>query len=157
MLATTMAVAVAVMLLGVPLTIFAGQMAKSDLRAEVQGRADALASWLDLYQSGGSPVGQNLLDGYLSETADQLRVHIDVEMSDGAVMSAGRPITGKRVEVVASHLTATSVVFQVSWWELQWRALPAVGLVALAGLVAMSVGFAFAATPGFHRRPLSKG
>ncbi|MDR2377981.1 MAG: HAMP domain-containing histidine kinase [Bifidobacteriaceae bacterium] len=144
MLATTMALAVAVMLLGGPLAVFAGQLARARAEAEVQSRADGLAAWLDLYQSVDSPIGQAVLDGYLSESADQLRVHIDVELGDGATMSAGAPITGKAVEISASHLTVTSVSFQVSWWALQLKALPAFGLVVLACLVAMSVGVAFA-------------
>ncbi|MDR2372689.1 MAG: HAMP domain-containing histidine kinase [Bifidobacteriaceae bacterium] len=145
MLATTMAVAVAVMLLGAPLTVFAGQLAKSDAKAEIQTRADALAALLDSYESVPDPVNQSLLDSYLSRSPSQLRVHIDVELSGGATMTAGQPISGPRVEVNASPLTATSVSFQVSWWELQLRALPAVGLVLLGCLVAMSVGAVFAA------------
>ncbi|MDR1635365.1 MAG: HAMP domain-containing histidine kinase [Bifidobacteriaceae bacterium] len=144
MVATTLAVAVAVMLLGVPLTVFAGQFGKAEAKAEVQRRADALAASLDSYQSVRLPVSQSVLDSYLSRSSNQLRVHIDVELRDGVTMSAGSPISGQKVEISASPLTASSVSFQVSWWALQVRSLPAIGLVVLACLVAMSVGIVFA-------------
>jgi signal transduction histidine kinase len=144
MLATTLAVAVAVMLLGVPLTIFAGAMAKSSSKAEVQSRADALAAALDGYESVRLPISQSVVDSYLSRSGSQLRVHIDVELRDGTSMSAGGEIAGPRVEVAASPLTATKVTFQVSWWALQLRSLPAIGLVVLACAAAMTVGVAFA-------------
>jgi signal transduction histidine kinase len=152
MLATTMAMAVAVMLLGVPLTVFAGAVAKSNAKAEVQSRADALAASLDSYQSVRLPVAQAVLDSYLSRSSSQLPVHIDVALRDGVTMSAGDEISGARVEVASSPLTATAVHFQISWWALQLRALPAIGLVVLACLAAMSVGAAFA---GWQARRLS--
>ncbi|MDR1188279.1 MAG: HAMP domain-containing histidine kinase [Bifidobacteriaceae bacterium] len=144
MLATTMAVAVAVMLLGVPLTVFAGQWSKADAKSEVQNRADALAAWLDSYGSTKLPVRQTDLDSYLSRSSKQLPVHIDVELRDGPTMQAGDEITGPKVELKSSPLTAAKVRFQVSWWALQLRSLPAIGLVILACLAAMSVGAAFA-------------
>ncbi|MDR3106628.1 MAG: HAMP domain-containing histidine kinase [Bifidobacteriaceae bacterium] len=145
MLATIMAVAVAVMLLGVPLTVFAGELAKSKAKAEVQSRADGLAALLDSHQSSRLPIRQSVIDSYLSVSPDQLRAHIDVELRDGLALAAGDPISGPKVEVTASPLTASSVRFQVSWWALQLRALPAIGLVTLVCLLAISVGAVFAA------------
>ncbi|MDR0626771.1 MAG: hypothetical protein LBG11_05855, partial [Bifidobacteriaceae bacterium] len=144
MLATIMAVAVAVILLGAPLTVFAAQLGKSEAKAEVQRRADSLAAALDSYQSVNLPVTQAMIDSSLSRSSRQLPVHIDVELQDGIKMSAGEPIDGPSVELIASELTASDVRFQVSWWALQLRSLPYIGLVVTACLVAMSVAAAFA-------------
>jgi signal transduction histidine kinase len=145
MLATIWAVAVAVVLLGVPLTVFAAEVAKSRSKVEVQGRADALAASIDSYESVRLPVTEALVESYLSRSPDQLVVHIDVELRDGSTMSAGQPIQGPKVDLSASPLTAASVHFQVSWWALQIRSLPYIGLVVAACLLAMSVAAVFAA------------
>jgi signal transduction histidine kinase len=145
MVATTWAVAVAVILLGLPLGYFASQLATSQARAEVQLRADLLASQLDSYESGRLPVTQSVVDGYLSKTQRQLQVRIEVDLSDGHTITAGDQIAGPVAEVEASPLTATVVRFQISRWELQVRALPAVGIVLVLCLVAMTAGMGLAA------------
>ncbi|MDR3361216.1 MAG: hypothetical protein LBO20_11400, partial [Bifidobacteriaceae bacterium] len=145
MAATTGAVAVAVILLGLPLGVFASQLAFSSAKAEVQRRADSLASTLDSYQSVHLPVTQSVVDGYLSKTPEQLQVRIEAQLAGGHTIIAGDEITGPSVQVAASPLTATSVRFEVSWWELRLRALPAVGIVVFACVVAMAAGMVFAA------------
>ncbi|MDR2252481.1 MAG: HAMP domain-containing histidine kinase, partial [Bifidobacteriaceae bacterium] len=145
MVATTWAVAVAVILLGLPLGFFASELATSDARAEVQRRADSLASMLDSHQSAGLAVSQSLVEGFLSQTEEQLPVRIEVDLADGTEIVAGEDVAGPVVVIEASPLTATTVRLHVSRWSLQVRAGPAVGIVLLLCAVAMGAGMAFAA------------
>ncbi|MDR2382155.1 MAG: HAMP domain-containing histidine kinase [Bifidobacteriaceae bacterium] len=145
MVATSWAVAVAVFLLGLPLGFFASQLATAEAEAEVQRRADSLASALDSYESAHLPVTQGMVDSYLSQDASQLPAHIQVELADGHVITAGAAILGPVVVLEASPLTATDVRFEVSWSQMNLRALPAVGIVLALCLVAMAAGMALAA------------
>jgi signal transduction histidine kinase len=144
MVATSWAVAVAVILLGLPLGFFASRLATSGSEEEVQGRADSLASILDSYQAVRLPVTQSVVDGYLSQTPQQLQAYIEVHLASGHVITAGTPIAGPTVDFEASPLTSTSVRFEVSWWQLQLRAWPAVGIVGLLSLVAIGAGMTLA-------------
>jgi signal transduction histidine kinase len=138
-------VVVAVIFLGLPLAFFASQSATGVAEEEIQRRADSLASILDSYQSVRLPVTQSVVDGYLSRSDRQLPVFIEVNLEGGQVITAGEPIIGRAVTLEASHLTATAVTFQASWWLLRVRALPAVGIVLLLCAVAAGAGLTLAA------------
>jgi signal transduction histidine kinase len=124
--------------------VFVNQLTTAEEKAEVQRRADSLAATLDSYQSVHLPITQEVVDAYLSRSSNQMAVHIDVDLGSQE-LQAGEPIKGPKVEVQSSPLTATSVRFQVSWWELQWRSWPAIAIVLLVCLLAMAAGMAFAA------------
>jgi len=142
LVATISALAVAVVLLGIPLAVFAAQLVRDDAVRDLTARAQTTARALDVRYSSGEEISDATLQSYLGGTAGGPD-YIVVRLPDGMEYSAGeqpnRSFSG-------SHYTDDGVIVltYASWWDVFWRAAWAVGIVIGVGVVAVAAGVGMA-------------
>ncbi len=148
--ATISAVVAAVIILGIPLAISSAQLVRDDTVADLTNRTETAAALLDGRIERGEPVTGVVLNNYVGGP-DAQDGFITVRFPDNAPAPYPRGeylMAGEKPERSFSHETHTPsglvVRIEVSWWDVFFRALEAVGLVVVAGLVAIIVGVALA-------------
>ncbi|MDE0572582.1 ATP-binding protein [Demequina sp. B12] len=140
--ATVAALAVAVILLGIPLGIAAVQLVRADALTDLDLRTATAARALEVRHRAGETITEGVLDSYVSDAAGAPQ-YIYVSLPDGQVLTAGEE---PQPAFSDSHVTEDGlvVVLYVSWWDMFWSAARFVLLVVGAGLIAVAAGVAMA-------------
>ena len=140
--ATISALAVAVVLLGIPLAIAAAQLVRDDALRELEARTATAARSLEVRYSAGESITTENLASYVSESAGAPSF-ISVTLPDGTVIKAG---TEPSPAYTASDVTESGIVVIMyePWWDVFWEAARAVGLVLALGTIGVLAGIAMA-------------
>jgi signal transduction histidine kinase len=138
LVATLSALAVAVVLLGVPLTILAGQIVRTDTLSDLQSRTDTAARALELRYERGEDIEERVLVSYLG-TAPGAPEYIRVRLPDGTELSVGEPPPSA---YSATRVTESGIVviMLADRWEVYWEVVRVVALVIALSLVAVIAG-----------------
>lgn len=142
LLATISALAVAVVLLGIPLAVMAAQLMRDGSVASLNQRASTAARTLDVRYMAGETITADNLATYVSDSAGS-PAYIVLRLPDGTELTAG---TEPERSFSASHVTDNELVvlMYMSWWDVFWASGRAVGLVLIVGVVAVLAGMAVA-------------
>lgn len=140
--ATLSALAVAMVLLGIPLGIFAFQLVRDDALRDLDSRTATAARAIEVRYVAGEMLDESILSNFLSSSSGAPR-HIDVTLPDGRKLSAG---TEPRSSFRGSYATddGVIVIMAISRSDVFWEAARAVGLVFAVGVVAVVAGAAMA-------------
>jgi len=140
--ATLFALALAVLLLGVPSLVLAGQLARGDALSDLQSRTDTAGRALDVRFESGEVIDERVLVSHLGSRSGAPQF-IEVHLPDGTTREAGeRPASAYS----ASHVTDSGlVVFMLAdRWDVYWTMIRAVGLIVTLGVVAIVAGMGLA-------------
>lgn len=137
MFATMSAVMAAVVLLGIPLAVFAAQQVRDDTRRELESRVVTIARALDVRISAGERIQEDNIQTYVGGRTSR-EARIAVTLPGGEQFTVG-PESSRYFS--ASHITDSGVVviMYVSWWDVFWDAAGAVAVVVVIGLSAIAV------------------
>ncbi len=140
--ATIAALAVAVILLGIPLGFFSAQLVRDDALRDLELRTVTAARALEVRQRAGETITEEVLASYVS-SAPGAGSYIYVQLPDGTEMTAGEEPQSTFAE---SYVTESGivVVMSVNWWDVFWQASRYVGLVFALGIVAVVAGMSIA-------------
>lgn len=140
--ATISALAVAVVLLGIPLAIAAAQLVRDDALRDLEARTATAARALEVRHAAGEAITTQNIESYVG-TAAGTPSFISVTLPDGTVLTAGDEPSPA---YTASEVTESGIVVIMyeSWWDVFWEAARAVGLVLAVGTVAVLAGIAMA-------------
>ncbi|MDN4481001.1 sensor histidine kinase [Demequina muriae] len=136
--ATISALAVAVILLGIPLGFFSAQLVRDDALRDLELRTVTAARALDVRQQAGETITQDNLSSYVS-SAPGAGSYIYVQLPDGTELTAGEEPQSAFAD---SYVTESGivVVMSVAWWDVFWQAARYVGLVLVLGVIAVVAG-----------------
>ncbi|QAY63411.1 HAMP domain-containing histidine kinase [Xylanimonas allomyrinae] len=140
LLATIAAVAVAVLLLGVPLGIFGAQYVMDNERQRLSDRLDRLVSNVQTAQEGGYPIPEVAMRRAVEGRAGDIPAYVSVVLPDGTLVEAGEPVDGPAMTVGYATTLSASVSLTVSSWSAWIRAAYLVALVVAASVVAIAAG-----------------
>lgn len=142
LVATISALAVAVVLLGIPLGIAAAQLVRTDALRDLDSRTTTAARALEARYIAGEDIRPEVLQSYVSQRTGA-PIAIAVWLPDGTSVRAGEEPARAFSE---SHITDSGlvVVLYVSWWEVFWEAARAVLLVLGVGTLAVVAGVGMA-------------
>lgn len=138
LVATLSALTVAVLLLGVPLTVLAAQIVRADHLKDLQARADTAGRALEVRFDREENIEERVLRSYLG-TAPGAPEYISVRLPTGEELSAGeKPAQAYS----ASRVTESGVVviMHASRWEVYGEMARAVALVIALGVAAVIAG-----------------
>ncbi len=140
--ATISALAVAVVLLGIPLAIAAAQLVREDAIRDLELRTTTASRALELRELSGQQVTPEVLEFYVTG-APGTPSYIYVRLADGSEVEAG---TRPAPAFSDNHVTDSGLVvyMYVSWWEVFWQSARAVGLVVALSVVAVLAGIMMA-------------
>ncbi|MFC4554124.1 sensor histidine kinase [Georgenia faecalis] len=136
---TVAAVAVAVLLLGVPLGVFGALMMWESERSTLDLRTGSLARSVERRLTNGEALDADMLDPWIGGD-DDLPAHIVVQSPQGMVLEAGEDISGGVVRSVQTTPSGATVRMEVAAAEVRLSAVRAVALVVVASVVALAVG-----------------
>jgi signal transduction histidine kinase len=144
LVATISAVAVAVMLLGIPLGLFAGQLVMAGESQRINDRLATLSNNVDrAIERDEQPT-----DGMLAVAAEgregDLPAHVTISMPDGTQIVRGEPVDGPTIERGMTTPARAGVVMTVSAIGAYVKVAQAVVLVVIAAVVAIGAGVAVA-------------
>ncbi|PKQ15322.1 MAG: sensor histidine kinase [Actinobacteria bacterium HGW-Actinobacteria-8] len=136
--ATLSALAVAMVLLGVPLGVFAFQLVRDDALRELDSRTATAARAIEARYTMGEMLDESILENFLGTTSGAPR-HIAVRLPDGTEISAGEE---PQPSFRGSAITDSNIIVLVSIAQddVFWEAARAVGLVLVVGGVAVLAG-----------------
>ncbi len=140
--ATISALAVAVVLLGIPLGVFAAQMVRDASLRDLELRTVTAARALDVRLRAGEAITEDNLASYVS-SRQGAGSYIYVRLPDGTELTSGEePAT----TFADSYVTESGivVVMSVAWWDVFWQAARYVALVFAVGTVAVIAGVSIA-------------
>lgn len=140
--ATISALAVAVVLLGIPLGFFAAQLVRDDALRDLDLRTATAARALDVRYQAGETITEDNLASYVSSAAGTAS-HIYVQLPDGTELAAGEEPASSFSDSTVTD-SGIVVVMSVDWWDVFWRAASYVGLVLAVGTVAVVAGIVIA-------------
>ncbi|MFP5360872.1 MAG: ATP-binding protein [Actinomycetes bacterium] len=140
--ATFSALAVAVVMLGIPLAVAAAQIIRDDALRDLDLRASTAARSLEVRYLSGEPITASNVDSFVSERPGAPE-YIYVRLPDGTVLTAGEEPSPAYSE---SHATDSGIVVlaYLSTWDVYWQIARVVGLVLASGSVAIVAGAAMA-------------
>ncbi len=141
--ATIAAVAVAVILLGVPLGILGAELVRQNDIRSLETRAGLAANAVDFRLQLATPLIDRAVEGYVGSNG-QPTATIVVRTPDDQVLRVGPNLTGRLVAVEKTGASGAQVTLYVSWWDLLWRSVRIVLAVVAAALVAFAAGIATA-------------
>ncbi|WP_425956278.1 ATP-binding protein [Xylanimonas sp. McL0601] len=144
LLATIAAVAVAVILLGVPLGIFGARYAMDNERQRLSDRLDRLVSNVQTAQEGDYDIPEAVMRRAVDGRKGDLPAYASVVLPDGTLVEAGEPVDGPGMTQGDSTELNASVSLTVSSWSVWIRAAQVVVLVCAAGVVAIAAGVGMA-------------
>ena len=129
-------------LLGIPLGVFAFQFVKDNALGDLDSRTATAARSIDVRYVAGEMLDESILANFLSSSSGAPR-HIGVSLPDGNTMSAG---TEPQPSFRSSYATddGVIVIMSISRSDVFWEAARAVGLVFAVGVVAVIAGVAMA-------------
>ncbi|MCA5892785.1 HAMP domain-containing protein [Isoptericola sp. NEAU-Y5] len=145
LLATISAVAVAVILLGVPLGIFGARYVLAIEEQRVTDRVDTLARSVDGAIERGDPVSEATVERASTGTRENdLLAHVEVTLPDGTSLVAGAMPSGPVIQKAAFTDGRATVTMTVSAVGAYVKSAQTVVLVVIAGIVAIGAGIAMA-------------
>jgi len=140
--ATISALAVAVVLLGIPLGIFAAQFVREDALRDLDLRTATAGRALDVRYRAGETITEDNLASYVS-SARGAGSYIQVQLPDGTELTAGTQPSSAFSDSTVTE-SGIVVVMSVSTWDVFWEAARYVAVVFGAGLAAVLVGISIA-------------
>ncbi|PKQ25502.1 MAG: sensor histidine kinase [Actinobacteria bacterium HGW-Actinobacteria-4] len=140
--ATISALAVAVVLLGIPLAVLAAQLVRSDAERDLDLRTATAARTLDVRYLAGEDITNETLGAYLSGRPGS-PTYISVTFPDQTKFEAG---VEPSPAISDSHVTDSGliVLMYIAWWDVFWEAARAVGIVFSVGVFAVIAGMLMA-------------
>ncbi|WP_062516065.1 HAMP domain-containing sensor histidine kinase [Demequina gelatinilytica] len=140
--ATFSALAVAVVMLGIPLAVAAAQIMRDDAVRSLEQRATTAAKALELRYQSGEAISEGNVASYVSNSPGAPE-YMRVVLPDGTQLAAGEEPSPA---YTANYVTDSGVIVYVyiSWWDVFWQAARIVGLVLASGTVAIVAGAAMA-------------
>ncbi|MFW7413677.1 ATP-binding protein [Demequina sp. SO4-18] len=140
--ATLSALAVAVILLGIPLGFFSAQLVRDDALRDLELRTVTAARALDVRLRAGETITEDNLSSYVS-SAPGAGSYIYVQLPEGTELTSGEEPPSAFAE---SYVTESGivVVMSVDWWDVFWQAARYVGLVLVLGVIAVTAGMSIA-------------
>ena len=142
--ATVAAVTVAVVLLGIPLGIYAARLVHDTELRQLSDRAAALGRQVEGRMVVDRHLTVNMLDPYVGGRDGAPQVWVSVVRPDGTSIRSGDPIEGRVYSEVVRTDSGATVLMSVSYWDVFWRSAQAVALVVVAAVVAFAAGIAMA-------------
>lgn len=129
-------------LLGIPLAVFAFQLVRDDALRELDSRTATAARAIEVRYVNGEALNEDILANYLGSSSGAPQ-HINVTLPDGRKLSEG---TEPKPSFRGSYATDDGVVviMSISRSDVFWEAARAVGLVFAMGVVAVIAGVAMA-------------
>ncbi|WP_418276152.1 ATP-binding protein [Isoptericola jiangsuensis] len=144
LLATISAVAVAVILLGVPLGIFGARYVVATQEQRVNDRTVSFAATVErAVERGESPADDQLRRASEGRSGD-LAARVTVSLPDGEQLTYGEDPNPPAILKSAETDNRAWVSFEVSAWGVYVQAAQIVALVVVAGVVAIGAGIAMA-------------
>lgn len=140
---TVAAVAVAVLLLGVPLAVFGALMMWDAERSTLELRNASLARSVERRLTNEENLDEAMLDPWVGGE-ENLPASILVQSPQGQQYRAGPTIEGNVVRARQITPAGATVRMEVSANEVRWRGVQVVALVVVASLVALGVGILMA-------------
>ena len=140
--ATISALAVAVVLLGIPLGFFVTQLVRDDALRDLDLRTATAARALDVRLRAGETITEDNLESYVS-SAPGAGSYIYVQLPDGTELTAGEEPASAFSDSTVTE-SGVVVVMSVDWWEVFWEAARYVGIVFAVGSVAVGAGIGIA-------------
>ncbi|SDC93513.1 Signal transduction histidine kinase [Sanguibacter gelidistatuariae] len=140
LLATVSAVAVAVILLGLPLAILGANLVRDNEIRDLQARTSELGRSVEGRLTRGEAIDEAFLDRYVGGENGRIAAYIQVVSPDGTNLSAGNPIAGKVVERPILTQSNATIQVAVSYWDIYLRSAQVVMLVIAAAVVAFGAG-----------------
>ncbi|WP_062380375.1 sensor histidine kinase [Demequina pelophila] len=140
LVATVSALAVAVIMLGVPLAIAAMQIVREDALRDLDLRAGLAARALDARYQSGETVTEANVASYVS-TRQGSPSYIYVRLPDGTELTAGERPSPSYTQSESTE-SGIVVLAYMSRWDVFWEAARLVALVVVSGVVAIMAGVA---------------
>ncbi|MDD9205596.1 sensor histidine kinase, partial [Georgenia sp. 10Sc9-8] len=140
---TLVAVAVAVLLLGLPLAIFGALMIWDSEQSTLDLRAISLSRTVERRLSNGEQLDESMLEPFVGGVSN-LPASIQVQGPDGREYTAGPQMTGNVMRSLQLTPSSATVRMEVDASAVTWRATQVVLLVILATVIAF-VGAAIVA------------
>lgn len=139
--AAVSAVMAAVVLLGVPLTVYAARLVRDNAQSDLDSRAGTIARILDARFANGERIDESTLEAYIGERG--FIVFIQVSIPNQPVVQAGEPPTRA---FTASRISNAGIIVDLhaSWWDVFWDAVEAIAWVVGAAVVAIGAGVGIA-------------
>lgn len=140
--ATLSALAVAMVLLGIPLGVFAFQLVRDDALRDLDSRTATAARAIEVRYLSGEQLDETIIANYLGNSPGSPK-HITVRLPDGTELTAGNE---PQPSFKGSYATDSGVIVLLSAprEDVFWEAARAVGLVFAVGVVAVVAGAAMA-------------
>ncbi|WP_371922742.1 ATP-binding protein [Demequina sp. TMPB413] len=134
--------AVAMVLLGIPLGVFAFQLVRDDALRDLDSRTATAARAIEARYTSGETLDEAILENFLSSASGAPR-HIAVRLPDGTEITAGEE---PQPSFRGSEVTDSDVVvlLSISRQDVFWEAARADLLVLIVGAVAVMAGTAMA-------------
>lgn len=140
LLATILAVAVAVVLFGVPLAVFGANWVRQGADQRLQERIDGLIASVQLAQEVHLDVPDAALTLAATGVGDDPQAFVTVVMPDGTVYTSGAPIDGPTTEVSGFTDAGAEVSITISQWSRWLASAQVTAVVTALALVAVVAG-----------------
>lgn len=140
---TLLAVLVAVVLLGLPMTIFGSSMLWNQEIANMRDQANSLVSIIDRRIDRGAEITPELIEGWGGEAAPT--IHVTVFLPGGGEVSGGADLPGNPLTVVERGTSGVVVQVQTDRGHIYRSIAWFVILVSVASIVALLAGVLLAA------------
>ncbi len=141
---TTIAVVVAVMLLGLPLALLGADLVHDSEVRKLQSRAEEIGRVVDSRVQRGDVVDAALLQRFVGGTGGSLSASIVAVTAQGDQVEVGGGFSTRTVETVYRSEANTIVVVTVSYWDVFWRSFQVILAVIGACVIALGAGIALA-------------
>lgn len=140
--ATLTALAVAMVLLGIPLAVFSFQFVRDGAIEDLDSRTATAARAIEVRYVSGEKLDEDILINFLGTSSGSPK-HVVVTLPDGAELEAGEePVRSFRSSVVTDQ--GVIVIMSISRDDVLVDAIKAVGLVSVVGVVAVVASVAVA-------------
>ncbi|MFV0426583.1 MAG: ATP-binding protein [Beutenbergiaceae bacterium] len=131
---------VAVLLLGVPMSLFGALFVRDSVRSDLELRAQSVVRSVETRMDFGLPIEPAYLERWIDDS-DDMPMRVTVTLPDGQIVTGGSTI-GDDTYAGPSQMTGdgAQVVVEVSATAMTWRSIQVVVLVIIASMVAFGVG-----------------
>lgn len=141
---TIAAVTVAVVLLGIPLALFAARLVRDAELRDLSDRTAALARQVESRLVSGREIDTELLEIYVRGEEGSLPASVSVAVPGETQIRAGEPIGGRAYPRIVQTDSGAVVLMAMSRTDVLWRMGRAVALVMVASTVAFAAGISMA-------------
>jgi len=140
LLATILAVAVAVVLLGVPLAVFGANWVRQGADQRLQERLDGLIASVQLAQDAHLDVPDAALTLAAAGVANDPHAFVTVDLPDGTAYTSGTPIDGPTAVVTGRTASGAVVSITISQWTRWLLSAQVTAIVTGLGVIAVIAG-----------------